>query len=75
MNRTAPATILLVEDDPADQKLVKMSLRNSEITNDILTNFWSARSSSTSSIVSGSFLYTLSIASLMSSYRFGFGLT
>ena len=35
MNRTAPATILLVEDDLADQKLVKMSLRNSEIANDL----------------------------------------
>ena len=35
MYRNEPDTILLVEDDPADQKLVKMSLRNSEINNDL----------------------------------------
>lgn len=35
MDRVAPVTILLVEDDPADQKLVKMSLREQGITNDL----------------------------------------
>ena len=37
MNRNTPATILLVEDDPADQKLVKMSLKNQELINDLYT--------------------------------------
>ena len=37
MNRTAPATILLVEDDLADQKLVKMALKNQEVANDLYT--------------------------------------
>ena len=37
MNRTASVTILLVEDDPADQKLVKMSLNSQEIINDLYT--------------------------------------
>ena len=35
MNRTAPVTILLVEDDPADQKLVKMALKSQEVANDL----------------------------------------
>ncbi len=35
MNRVAPVTILLVEDDPADQKLVRMSLRDQEVANDL----------------------------------------
>lgn len=30
-----PITILLVEDDPADQKLIKISLKNQLIANDI----------------------------------------
>lgn len=37
MNKNIPATILLVEDDPADQKLVKMSLKNQELINDLYT--------------------------------------
>ena len=35
MNRTAPVTILLVEDDPADQKLVKMALKSQDVANDL----------------------------------------
>ncbi|MEE8379676.1 MAG: response regulator [Gammaproteobacteria bacterium] len=35
MNRITPIKILLVEDDPADQKLIKMSLRNQEITSEL----------------------------------------
>jgi CheY-like chemotaxis protein len=35
MNNAAPLTILLVEDDPADQKLIKTSLRNQRIANDL----------------------------------------
>jgi CheY-like chemotaxis protein len=31
----APVTILLVEDDPADQKLIRTSLRNQRIANDL----------------------------------------
>ena len=30
-----PITLLLVEDDPADQKLIKTSLRNQKIANDL----------------------------------------
>ena len=30
-----PLTILLVEDDPADQKLIKTSLKNQKIANDL----------------------------------------
>ena len=30
-----PITILLVEDDPADQKLIKLSLKNQKIANDV----------------------------------------
>ena len=35
MNKTVPATILLVGDDPADQKLVKISLKEQDIANDL----------------------------------------
>jgi CheY-like chemotaxis protein len=35
MSKVAPVTILLVEDDPADQKLVKMSFRDQEVANDL----------------------------------------
>ena len=35
MNSITPIRILLVEDDPADQKLVKLSLRNQEITSEL----------------------------------------
>lgn len=35
VNRMTPIRILLVEDDPADQKLVKMSLSNQEITSEL----------------------------------------
>jgi CheY-like chemotaxis protein len=35
VNRVAPLTILLVEDDPADQKLLKASMRNQKIANDL----------------------------------------
>ena len=35
MNRVAPLTILLIEDDPADQKLIKASLKNQRIANDL----------------------------------------
>ena len=35
MNNTAPVTILLVEDDPADQKLVKISLKDQDIANNL----------------------------------------
>ncbi len=35
MNRITPIRILLVEDDPADQKLIKMSLRNQRITSEL----------------------------------------
>jgi len=35
MGELEPITILLVEDDPADQKLVKASLRNQRIANDL----------------------------------------
>ena len=35
MDGLEPLTILLVEDDPADQKLIKTSLRNQKIVNDL----------------------------------------
>ena len=35
MTELEPLTILLVEDDPADQKLIKTSLRNQKIANDL----------------------------------------
>jgi len=35
LSELSPVTILLVEDDPADQKLVKMSLKNQGIANDL----------------------------------------
>lgn len=37
MEELAPLTILLVEDDLADQKLIKISLRNEKIANDLCT--------------------------------------
>jgi CheY-like chemotaxis protein len=37
MEELAPLTILLVEDDLADQKLTKISLRNEKIANDLYT--------------------------------------
>jgi CheY-like chemotaxis protein len=37
MEELAPLVILLVEDDPADQKLVKISLKNERIANDLYT--------------------------------------
>jgi CheY-like chemotaxis protein len=35
MNEIAPLAILLVEDDPADQKLIKASLQNQRAANDM----------------------------------------
>jgi CheY-like chemotaxis protein len=35
MVRMEPINLLLVEDDPADQKLIKLSLKNQKIANDI----------------------------------------
>jgi CheY-like chemotaxis protein len=35
MEELAPLVILLVEDDPADQKLIKTSLRSEKIANDL----------------------------------------
>ncbi len=35
MNRMSPLTILLVEDDLADQKLIKTSLKNQKVANDL----------------------------------------
>jgi len=35
MGELEPITILLMEDDPADQKLIKASLRNQKIANDL----------------------------------------
>jgi chemotaxis family two-component system response regulator Rcp1 len=35
MKGLAPLVILLVEDDPADQKLIKTSLRNEKLANDL----------------------------------------
>jgi len=35
MARLEPLTILLVEDDPADQKLIKASLENQKLANDL----------------------------------------
>lgn len=35
MNKLVPANILLVEDDPGDQKLVKISLKDNRIANDL----------------------------------------
>jgi CheY-like chemotaxis protein len=37
MEKLAPLVILLVEDDLADQKLIKISLRNEKIANDLYT--------------------------------------
>lgn len=37
MEELTPLVILLVEDDPADQKLIKISLRNEKIANDLYT--------------------------------------
>jgi CheY-like chemotaxis protein len=37
MEKLAPLVILLVEDDLADQKLIKISLKNEKIANDIYT--------------------------------------
>jgi CheY-like chemotaxis protein len=37
MEELAPLAILLVEDDLADQKLIKISLRNEKIANDLYT--------------------------------------
>ena len=35
MEELKPATILLVEDDPGDQKLITVSLRNQKIANEV----------------------------------------
>ncbi len=35
MNAMHPLSILLVEDDPADQKLIKMSFRDQRLANDV----------------------------------------
>ncbi len=35
MQNLKPATILLVEDDPGDQKLIKLSLERQKISNDV----------------------------------------
>jgi CheY-like chemotaxis protein len=35
MAELEPITILLVEDDPADQKLIKLSLKSQKIANDV----------------------------------------
>lgn len=35
MKNLKPATILLVEDDPGDQKLIKLSLERQKISNDV----------------------------------------
>ena len=35
MEKIRPATILLVEDDPGDQKLIKVSLKNQKIANEL----------------------------------------
>ena len=35
MNRISPLAILLVEDDLADQKLIKTSLKNQKVANDL----------------------------------------
>jgi CheY-like chemotaxis protein len=37
MEELAPLVILLVEDDLADQKLIKISIRNEKIANDLYT--------------------------------------
>jgi len=37
MEELAPLAILLVEDDLADQKLIKISIRNEKIANDLYT--------------------------------------
>lgn len=37
MVKLEPVTILLVEDDPADQKLIKTSLKNQKIANNVYT--------------------------------------
>ena len=37
MDGLEPLAILLVEDDPADQKLIKTSLRNQKIANEVYT--------------------------------------
>jgi CheY-like chemotaxis protein len=35
MEKIRPATILLVEDDPGDQKLIKVSLKKQKIANEL----------------------------------------
>jgi len=35
MEKMRPVTILLVEDDPGDQKLIKISLKNQKIANEL----------------------------------------
>jgi len=35
MEKIRPATVLLVEDDPGDQKLIKVSLKNQKIANEL----------------------------------------
>ena len=35
MEKIRPVTILLVEDDPGDQKLIKISLKNQKIANEL----------------------------------------
>ncbi len=35
MEKIKPASILLVEDDPGDQKLIKVSLKNQKIANEL----------------------------------------
>jgi CheY-like chemotaxis protein len=35
MEKIRPVTILLVEDDPGDQKLIKVSLKNQKIANEL----------------------------------------
>ena len=37
MEKIKPATILLVEDDPGDQKLITVSLKNQKIGNEVYT--------------------------------------
>jgi len=37
MEEMRPATILLVEDDPGDQKLIKVSLKNQKLGNKVYT--------------------------------------
>ena len=35
MEKIRPATVLLVEDDPGDQKLIKVSMKNQRIANEL----------------------------------------